>query len=369
MNSFEFRIYPTKAQEKLLSEQFSICAELYNILLQQRKTEYEQNRKSISLFQQHKFITQLKEQDLKYDSVHSQVLQNLAVRLDLAFKAFFRRVKAGENPGFPRFKSKERYNSITFPQVPSGCQIKGNHLILSKIGKVKIKQHRQLEGKPKTCTIKKSSTGKWYAGFSCEIEKSSIKSLKTKEIGIDVGLESFAHFSNNEKIENPRFFRQEEKSLAKVQRKLSKQAKGSKERKKAKKIVARIHERIKFKRKNFAHQESRKIVDKYSHIFIEDLNINKMQHDNFRCMNKSISDAAWNMFFNFLSYKAEDAGKILIKVNPAYTSQTCSNCNHRNKLKLSDRVFQCECCNFQASRDLNAALNIKTLGTQSLAKA
>ena len=369
IKSFEYRIYPTKAQQKLLDKQLSICAELFNTLLHQRKIEYEINNKSISLFNQHKFITQLKEVDTKYKEVHSQVLQNVAVRLDLAFQAFFRRIKNGEKAGYPRFKSKSRYNSLTFPQVPSGCLIKGNHLVVSKVGKIKIKQHRDLTGTPKTATLKKSATGKWYVIFTSEVKNLNVKSPQTSPVGIDVGIESFAHFSNNEKIENPKFFKKEEKQLAKAQRKLSKQVKGTKERQKARKVIARIHERISFKRKNFAHQQSRRLVDLFNPIFIEDLSINNMQQNSHRCMNKAISDVAWNMFFNLLLYKAEDAGKVVNKVNPAYTSQNCSDCGHRNKLKLSDRVFSCECCNFETSRDHNAALNILALGLQSSAQA
>jgi putative transposase len=289
--------------------------------------------------------------------------------VDLAFKSFFRRVKNGEKAGYPRYKSKTRYNSITFPQAPSGCQIKGNHLVVSKVGKIKIKRHRDLVGNPKTAIIKKSATGKWCVIFTCEIEDLNIQVPQTNPIGIDVGIENFAHFSNNTKIENPKFFKKEEKELAKSQRKLSKQPKGTKERQKAKKVVARIYERISFKRKNFAHQQSRKIVDLFNPIFIEDLSINNMRHNSHRCMNKAISDAAWSMFFNFLQYKAEEAGVVCRRVNPSYTSQNCSDCGHRNSLKLSDRLFKCTCCNFETTRDHNAAINIKTLGLQGLANS
>jgi putative transposase len=180
-----------------------------------------------------------------------------------------------------------------------------------------------------------------------------------------MGLETFATFSNIDKIESPRFFKQEEKSLAKAQRKLSLQKKETKARAEARKIVTRVHERIGCKRHNFSHQESRKLVNKFNTIVVEDLSINDMRKDNFRNINKSISDAAWRIFLNSLEYKAEWAGKRVIKINPAYTSQTCSQCGTRHKLKLSDRLYHCP-CGLSLNRDVNAALNILALGVQSL---
>ena len=157
----------------------------------------------------------------------------------------------------------------------------------------------------------------------------------------------------------------EEKALTKAQRKLSKQKKASKARAKARKIVARIYERIIWKRHNFAHQKSRKLVNKFNTFVVEDLSINNMKKDNFRCINKSIGDVAWRQFLDCLRYKAAWAGSHYIQVNPAYTSQTCSQCGNRHKLKLSDRVYCCPCCGFSLQRDHNAALNILALGLQS----
>jgi len=175
--------------------------------------------------------------------------------------------------------------------------------------------------------------------------------------------------SNGEKIQNPRFFKQEQKALAKVQRKLSKQAKGSKLRAKSRKVVARVHERIVWKRENFAHQESRKLVNRFNTIAVEDLSINDMQKDNFRCINKSIADVAWRQFLDLLTSKAECAGGRVVNVNPAYTSQSCSQCGNRHKLSLSDRVYHCPCCGLSLDRDQNAAINILSLGMQGLASA
>jgi putative transposase len=297
-------------------------------------------------------------------------LQNVATRVDLAYQAFFRRVKAKKGKaGFPRFKSWFRYDSFTYPQ--SGFKINEDKSVvqLSKIGRIKIKYHRPIEGKIKSCNVKRSATGKWFVSFSCDIDSSSKTKQFGRACGIDVGLESFATLSNGKQIENPRFFRKEEKALAKAQRRLSKQKKGTAERFKARKVVARVHERIKNKRHNFAHQLSRKLVTDFKTIVVEDLSINNMKKSNFKCINKSIGDAAWRMFADLVEYKAEEAGTQFVKVNPAFTSQTCARCGSRAKKTLSQRIHKCSCCNFSLQRDHNAAINILALGQQSLASA
>jgi len=361
LKTYKYRLFVTKRQTTIINQTLEECRWLYNHFLEQRKNSWEQEKKSINYHTQAVSIVKLKQDRQSLSDIHSQVLQNVAVRVDLAFKAFFRRVKAGEKAGYPRFKGQGRYDSITYPQT--GFEITPQGLKLSKIGTIKIKLHRQPEGTIKTCTIRKSATGKWYVSFSCITETQPLPK-SDKAIGIDVGLTTFATFSDGSKVENPRFFRKEEKALAKAQRKLSKQEKGTSERKKARKVVSRIHERITNKRSDFAHQEARKIINQYGTICIEDLSINQMVHN--RCLSKSIHDAAWNMFAQYLFYKAESADRVLVRVNPAYTSQTCSKCGHREVKKLSDRVHDCSCCGFVCDRDHNASLNILALGTQSI---
>lgn len=362
--NLEYRLYPTRKQAVALDASLNECRWLYNRLLEERKTAYEQRGENLSLYAQHARLAGLKEERPSLNGVHSQVLQNVAVRLDLAFKAFFRRVKAGEKPGYPRFRGKHRYDSLSFPQPPSGCSIDGKHLKISKVGNVKIKLHRTLEGKPKTCTISRSATGKWYATLSCEIDTPEPLPESAEAVGIDIGLGSFAHLSTDERIENPRFFRTEEKELARVQRKLAKEEKGTPERARRRKVVARVHERIGWRRKNFAHQEARRVVNRFGLIAVEDLNVNRMLHNH--CLSKSISDAAWSLFFGLLLSKAAEAGRQATKVNPAHTSQNCSRCGHWQKLTLAVRVFKCPCCGFETSRDHNAAINILSLGRQAV---
>jgi putative transposase len=301
--------------------------------------------------------------------VQSQVLQNVVVRIDLAFQAFFRRCKTGEEPGYPRFRGKGRSDRLTFPQVPAGCRLEAEdrRVRIANVGHVKVLLHRPLDGTPKTATIRRSSTGKWYVSFSYECAEPAPLPPTGRVIGIDVGLKTLAALTEGDPVENPRFFRQEEKSLAKAQRRLSKAEKGAPERAARRNVVARVHERIAWRRGNFAHQHSRRIVNAFDLIAVEDLSVNRMLHNH--CLAKSIADVAWTQFADLLSHKAARAGRSYVAVNPAYTSQDCSGCGHRRTFSLSDRIYTCPCCGLALDRDLNAARNIVRLGRQSPASA
>ena len=360
---FRYRLYPTRKQEALLNRQLEECRWLYNHFLEHRKNAWEWYGVSLSHYGQQNTLPSLKKIRPALETVYSQTLQNVAVRIDLAFQAFFRRVKKGEDPGYPRFKGKGQYSSLTWPQWNSGCDLTGKGLRLSKVGVVPIVLHRPVEGKIKTCHILRSSTGKWWVTLSCETVQEHVFPSSPLSVGIDVGIKTFATLSDGTEIGNPKFLKQSAKRLAQAQRKLELQAKGSPERTKAKKVVAKVHERISNQRSDFAHQESTKIVNQYGQIFVEDITVNEMK--SHRCMNRSIRDVAWSQFFFFLSYKAENAGREFKKVNPAYTSQTCSSCGHRQKMPLSCRTYVCPCCGMEKDRDHNASLNILRLGLES----
>lgn len=370
--TFKYRLFVSKKQANILDKQLEECRWVYNQTLALRRDAWTDEHRSISLYDTNKLLTQFKASRPSLYTVNAQVLQNVQERVDLAFQAFFRRVKSGEQEvGYPRFKGYLRYDSLTFKQPAASCEIKQGKLKVSKVGNIKLVLHRPIPGTIKTVTLTRSATGKWYACFSVEVEPKRLPPHPKQE-GIDVGLKTFATLSDGVEIENPRFFRVEEKALAKANRKLAKTPKpargerATKERCRARKVVARVHERTQWRRSNFTHQASRKIVNGYGLIAVEDLNVNRMVHNH--CLAKSIADAAWSSFFNQLSSKAAEAGRQFIKVNPAYTSQTCSDCGHRAsvKLTLSDRIFDCECCNLHIDRDLNAALNIKSLGLQAV---
>ncbi len=365
--TFKYRLSPNKQQQRLLEQQLEECRWLYNHLLAERRDAWEKRQESLRLYDQQATLPALKGVRPSLADVQSQVLQNVAVRIDLAFQAFFRRVRTGEQPGYPRFRGQGRYDSITFPQVPVGCRLDADseRLRIANVGLVKIILHRPLEGLPKTATISQSSTGKWYVCFSCECVEPTPLPATGQPVGIDVGLKTFATLSDGQAIANPRFFRQEERALARIQRHLSKEEKGTPGRSKRRRVVARVHERIAWRRSDFAHQHSRRIANAFDFIAVEDLSVNRMTHTH--CLAKSIHDAAWSQFTALIAYKAAWAGRQYVAVNPAYTSQDCSQCGHRQTLSLSDRTYNCSCCGVVLDRDYNASLNILRLGQQSLA--
>lgn len=363
LKAMKYRLKPTKTQAHQLDGQLEECRWTYNHFLASRRDAWEQRQESLSYHAQAMTLPTLKQDRPTLATVHSQVLQNVAVRIDLAFKAFFRRVKAGKEPGYPRFRGYGRYDSMTFPQYGNGCQLVDGVLKLSKVGALRVVRHRPLEGTPKTCTVQRSLTGKWYVTIACEVEAHPLPSTR-EAVGIDVGLLSFCTLSTGEQTLCPKFLRTDEKDLKRTQRKLSAAEKGTPERAKRRKIVARVHERISNRRSNFAHQESRRLVNRFDVIAVEDLSINQMVHNH--CLAKSIQDAAWSQFTANLAYKAVYAGRQYVAVNPAYTSQDCSQCGHRQKKMLAERVHQCVCCGLTLDRDHNAALNILSLGLQAL---
>jgi putative transposase len=363
LKAMKYRLTPTRTQATQLDGQLDECRWLYNHLLAERKTAWEDRQESLTYHRQAVTLPALKAERPALSTVHSQVLQNVAVRIDLAFKAFFRRCKAGEDPGYPRFRGRGRYDSMTFPQYGNGCQLANGVLTLSKVGALRVVQHRPLEGTPKTCTIRRTATGKWYVTIACEVEAQPLPETG-EHVGIDVGLTSFYTLSTGEQTPCPKFLRTDEKDLKRTQRTLSAATKGTPERAKRRTIVARVHERIAHRRSNFAHQESRKVVNRFAIIAVEDLSVNQMVHNH--CLAKSIQDAAWSQFSACLAYKAAYAGRQYVAVNPAYTSQDCSQCGHRERKSLSQRLHQCPCCGLILDRDHNAALNIKRLGLQSL---
>ena len=368
MRNFEYRAYPTKAQKRRFNGILRDCCWTYNQGLEERKAEWETEQEHVSCFDQIKTLPEKKKQRPSLKQVHSQVLQDVLRRLDKSFKAFFRRAKRGDKPGFPRFKPHQRYNSFTFPQVGAGgCKItKDGFLAVSKVGNVKIRLHRPLEGTPKTATIRRTPTGKWFVTFSCEWEPTPLPA-NDKAVGIDMGVRIFAEFSDNHKaIQNPKFFKQEQKALAKAQRKLAKQAKGTKERAHARKTVARVYERMVWRRQNFAHQQSRKLVNEYGSLYVEDLSIQRLlqKEDSCSAKKRNIADAAWRQFLTLLSVKAEWAARTFVAVNPAYTSKRCSACGHIHKDFKDEEIFVCPVCGFREHRDKNGAINVFVLGTQ-----
>jgi putative transposase len=350
----KYRILPTRAQETALCETLELLRGVYNSLVNERKFLYETTGKGPSQYTQEKHFAQWRKQFPELAGIHSHLLQNVALRVNHAFTAFFRRVKAGETPGFPRLKGRGSYDSLAFKQYGNGCRLQDSTLQVSKIGQVKAIVNRPLIGTVKTCTIRRQA-GKWFACFACEYESEALPE-SSESIGIDVGLSQFAALSNGSFVENPRFFRRDEKALAKAARKQAKTPKKSKLRRKANKVLSRIHERIRNRRHDFVHQFARRLVNRYGLIAVEKLNVQGMVQNH--CLAKSVSDASWSMFRSVLSSKAESASRIVSEIDPAYTSQDCHQCGYRAKKKLSERWHHCPICGASLDRDTNAAINI-----------
>jgi putative transposase len=342
--TFKYRIYPTKAQIVRLEETLSLCCELYNAALQERRDAWKINGKSISYFDQSCQLPDIKKLRPEIADIHSIVLLDALKRVSLAFERFFRRAKSGQKAGYPRFQPFRRYDSITYRQI--GNALNGNKLRLSKIGQVKIKLHRLIEGKIKTLTVKRE-TGRWFATFACEVETRPLPE-SLEQIGIDVGLLSFATLSDGMEIENPHYYREAQAKLRRAQRKVARRKKGSNRRRKAVLLLQRAHAHVRRQRADFHHKISRWLVNNYGLIAVEDLNVKNMVKNHN--LAKSISDAGWSEFMNKIAYKAESAGRDFIKVNPSGTSQTCI-CGAEVRKTLSVRWHQCDSCGLSANRD------------------
>ncbi|MDQ4119881.1 MAG: transposase [Acidobacteriota bacterium] len=357
IRSYKFRLYPTKAQVAVFEQWLELCRELYNAALQERRDAWKLNRVSITRFEQERQFTEVKQIREDIDQLNSKVCREQLIRLDKRFQVFFQSIKNGKKAGYPRFKGKSRFQSFTFNDVKS-FRVGDNKLFLSKIGKIKIKLHREIEGKIKTVTIKRDC-GKWFAIFAVECE-SKLLSKSESQIGIDVGLKNFATLSNGETIENPRYFETAQMQLRKAQRKISRRKKGSKRCNKARFLVKKIHEKIRRQRADFQHKQSRELINNFGLIAVEDLSLTGLGKSRLA---KQIKDAAWGSFFQKLAYKAESAGRVVVKVNPRNTSQNCSGCGLKVEKTLPTRIHDCKSCGLVLDRDENAAINILRLGS------
>ena len=364
--TYLFRLYPTRKQIHRLEQWLGLCCKLYNAALDERKSAYRIAGVSLSYEHQCAELPGCKQVRPDLHDVPSQVLQDAVKRVDLAFDHFFRRVKLGQKPGYPRFKSRFRYDSMTFKQyqnsfdvIPGNKKHKGT-LVLTKLGSVKMVLHRPIKGTPKTAIVKRTPTGKWFVSISVEIEEEELTGRRLPvckdAVGIDVGLKTFAYLSTGEQIDNPRFFRKEEQALSRAHRKLSQAHKGTQHREKRRRVVARVHERVRWRRENFIRQEVATLIKRFGFIAVEALVVRNMLKN--PKLAKSIADAAWSSFFAHLLSKAEEAGRAVVRVNPAYTSQTCSSCGHRQEMPLSVRVYECANCGLLIDRDYNGSKNI-----------
>lgn len=359
--TYRYRLLGNKPTFGKASEWLLLCQRLYNVALEQRIGIYRQNKGSISCYSQINQLPELKVVFPEYGGVGSQVLQDVVERLDRAYKAFFRRVKNGNGKvGFPRFKGKDRYDSFTLKQA--GWKLDGKYLSIRNVGRFKLRLSRPIEGDIKIVTIRKEATGKWYACFSCGNVPEKRLPESGRVIGLDVGIKSFLVDSEGNKVDNPAYFRQSERLLRRRQRRLCLRVKGSHGRRKARVLVAKAHEKVKNQRLDFLHKVANSYIRNYGTLVFEDLNIKGMVRNHN--LAKSISDSSWGTFYGLCAYKAEEAGRQIIRI-PRFepSSKTCSECGAINQeLKLSDRQWVCKSCGALHDRDYNAAKNIRRVG-------
>ena len=345
--TFRYRLYPTAAQRGVLDGQLRLCCELYNAALQERRDAWRMARVSIRFAQQSAQLPSLKVERPDLAGVYSQVLQDVLHRVDKAFGAFFGRVRRGERAGFPRFRASHRFDSLTYPQL--GFVVEGRHVHVSKVGAIKIKLHRPIDGTIKTLTVKREA-GKWFACFSVDVDPAPLP-VSAERIGVDVGLTHFATLSDGTQIANPRHARRADAQLRRAQRRIARRRRGSARRREAVRLLPVAQARVRHQRADVHHRLSRRLVDRYGLIAVEDLNVKGLAAGRLAT---SVHDASWSSFVDKLAYKAEHAGRVLVKVDPRGTSQHCT-CGAHVPKTLSQRWHQCVECALSAARDQVAA--------------
>jgi len=353
MKAYKYRIYPTKEQAIAIDQQIETCRQLYNKLLALKKDAYKKDKISLSRKDLHKQVKGNKE-------VHSQVSQNVTDRIDKAYGNFFARIKRGEKEkGFPRFKKYGTYQSITLPQIVNPKKI-GKKTYFPKIGWLNVKYHRPITGTPKTLTIKKAKSGKYFITIACAGAISEKIELGKGEVGIDLGLNHFVATSDGEFFDHPKPAKQISKKRKLLARQFSKTKKRSENRNKARVKLARVDEKVANTRNDFGWKLCRILIEKYGTIYAEDLNVRNMVKNHH--LAGAITDVSWSDFTNKLSFKAESAGGKVVKVNPRNTSQQCSECGKIVWKTLAIRTHKCPNCGLEIDRDVNSALNMLSKG-------
>ena len=369
---FKYRIYPNESQRDQIARTFGCCRFVYNRALDVKKTAYSETGKSIATNDLIKMIPAWKRdpETSWLAQVDSMALQQSIRDLDRAYKNFFRRVREGGKPGFPKFKSR-RYARQSY-RTNGGKVLDRNHIALPKLGNVRAKVSRPLQGRFMSVTVSLDAAGRYFATFLCTDVPSNDAPATDREVGIDLGVETLATLSDGTKIENPRHLKKSERKLALEQRRLSRRKGARRGEKpsgrylKQRKRVARIHAKIADARTDALHKVATMLADENQVLCMEDLNAKGMVRNHH--LAKAVADASFGEFARLLEYKCAERGRTLVRVDRFYpSSKTCSACGHRlDALPLSVRSWDCPACGAHHDRDVNAARNILTEGKRIL---
>lgn len=360
---YRYRLYPTRAQEVTLRWTMERLRELYNAALEERREAYRRQGESLSGYGQMAELKAVRVERPEYASIRVHLLQDAITRLDRAYRAFFRRIKSGESPGFPRFRGRGRYTSFTFKDCKSKRHwlvAGGKRLDLGGIGKVKIKLHRPMQGRLKQVGVTLAGDGHWYACMCCDDVPTAPLPATGESVGIDVGITHFAMLSTGEQVANPRHYELAQAKLRRAQRVVARRTnKRSNRRRKAVSLLAKRHDRIRRTRLDFHHKVAADLVRRFDRIAVEDLNVKGLAGG---MLAKQVNDAAWAQFTRVLASAAECAHRELSRVDPRGTSQRCSGCGTVVPKPLGVRIHACSGCGLVLDRDENAARNIEALG-------
>ena len=362
--AFKYRIYPNKKQQELIQKTFGCTRFVYNYYLNKRKEMYENDKTTFTYNMCSKDLTNLKKELEWLKDPDKDSLQKALKDLDMAYQKFFK-----EHTGYPKFKSKKnRYKSYRTSYTNNNIRFENKHIRLPKLGLVKVRDKQIPQGRILNATISQEPNGHYYCSLCCTDVEFEQYPKTNKNIGIDLGLVDFAILSDGIKVENPQFYEQSEKKLAKLQRELSRKTIGSARWEKARLKVARLQEHITNQRKDFLQKLSTEIVNNFDTICIEDLDVKSMKETDSKIRNKRIGDVSWSEFRRMLTYKSQWYGKELSVIDRYYpSSQICHVCGNRDGKKSEDiRKWICPHCHSELDRDINAAINILNEGLRLL---
>lgn len=339
--AYKFRLWTNANQERELSILLETSRRLYNACLAQRKDAYESEKKSVRYVEQSTWFKAERATNPWFARLNFSSAQATMRRLDRAFANFFRRVKAkATKPGYPRFKARDRFESIEFPRHGDGIRLTENRLRVQHVGVIRVCLHRETEGEIKTLSLKREA-GKWYLVVSCDLGERVVPPSTNPPVGVDLGLEAFLTTSDGERVENPRVLRAALPELRRRSRALSRKKRGGQNRRKARARVARLHARVRNLRREHHVRVARSLTRRYGLIAVEGLTVRNMVKN--RRLSRAISDAGWSGFVSTLRHKAEEAGAEVVEVDPAYTSQTCPDCGTVKAKTLAERRHSCVC--------------------------